>query len=411
MDIKLPHTLLSDYLTTKTSPKEIARCLSLCGPTVDHLHQNKQNTVYDIEIINNRIDSASAVGIAREAVAILPQFKHSAKLKNDPYNLKLSSLGKLPSSAPVKLVVKDKGILTRFACIALKDVTIKPSDIKTQNLLKSSGLRPLNNVIDISNEITLRLGQPVHVFDLDKIKGKKMVIRYSRSGEKIATLDGKTHLLKGKDIIIEDGEGRLIDLCGIMGGSLSEVDTKTKNVLYCIQSYQPQAIRRTSIYLQQRTLASQIFEKNPDPNIALPALIKGTQMLQERTGATISSNLLDYYPKPLKKKTVTIDLNWLNRFVGIIIPRRQIISILKALGFTVKQKSSSLICQVPSWRHQDINLKQDLAEEITRIYGYFRLPSNLPPTQLKSSTQEFLLYWETQAKKIIGIYQELLKGN
>lgn len=403
MDIKLSHTLLSDYLTTKTSPKEIARCLSLCGPTVDHLHQNKKDTTYDIEIINNRIDSASAIGIAREAVAILPQFKHSAKLKNNPYNLKLSSLGKLPSSAPVKLVVKNKGILTRFACIALKNVTIKPSDTKTQNLLKSSGLRPLNNVIDISNEITLRLGQPVHVFDLDKIKGKKMVVRYSRSGEKITTLDGKTHLLKGKDIVIEDGEGNLIDLCGIMGGSLSEVDSKTKNVLYCVQVYQPQAIRRTSIYLQQRTLASQIFEKNPDPNMALPALIKGTQMLQKRTGATISSNLLDYYPKPLKKKTVTVDLNWLNRFVGIIIPRRQIISILKALGFTVKQKSSSLVCQIPSWRHQDINLKQDLAEEVARIYGYFRLPSNLPPTQLKSFTQEPLLYWETQAKKILSL--------
>ena len=399
MDIKLSHSLLSEYLSTKTSPKEIANCLSLCGPTVDKLH----DSVYDIEIITNRIDSVSALGVAREAAAILPQFKHPAKLKNDSYKLKLSSLGKLPSSPPLKLVVKDKGILTRFACIALKNVTIKPSDTKTQNLLKNHGLRPLNNVVDISNEITLRLGQPVHVFDLDKIKGKKMTVRYSRSGEKITTLDGKTHLLKGKDIIIEDGEGRLIDLAGIMGGSLSEVDSKTKNVLYCIQVYQPQAIRRTSLYLQQRTLASQIFEKIPDPDIVIPALIEGTQMLQKRAGGVISSNLLDYYPKPLKKKIVTIDLNWLNRFVGIIIPPKQVISILKTLGFIVKRKSSSLTCQVPSWRHQDISIKQDLAEEIARVYGYFRLPSNLPTTQLKSFTQEPLLYWETQTKKILSL--------
>lgn len=403
MDIKLSHTLLSEYLSTKTSPKEIANCLSLCGPTVDHLHKTKQDTIYDIEIITNRIDTVSALGIAREAAAILPQFKHSAKLKNDPYKSRLSSLDKLPSSAPVKLVVKNKDILTRFACIALKDITIKPSDTKTQNLLKDSGLRPLNNVIDISNEITLRLGQPVHVFDLDKIKGKKLVVRYSRPGEKITTLDNKTHTLKGKDIVIEDGKGRLIDLAGIMGGSLSEVDSKTKNVLYCVQVYQPQAIRRTSLYLQQRTLASQIFEKNPDPEIVIPALIEGTKMLQERAGGTISSNLLNYYPKPLKKKLVTIDLNWLNRFVGIIIPPKQVISILKKLGFTVKRKSSSLICQVPSWRHKDIDIKQDLAEEIARVYGYFRLPSNLPPTQIKSFTQEPLLYWETQTKKILSL--------
>ena len=403
MDIKLSHTLLSDYLNTKASTSEIARCLSLCGPTFDHIHKEGQDTIYDIEIISNRIDSVSALGMAREAAAILPQFKHSAKLKNDPYKLKLSSLGKLPSSSPVKLVVKDKGILTRFACIALENVTIKPSDAKTQKILKNSGLRPLNNVIDISNEITLRLGQPVHVFDLDKIKKKKMIVRYSRSGEKITTLDGKTHNLKNKDIIIEDGEGRLIDLCGIMGGSLSEVDSKTKNVLYCIQIYQPQAIRHTSLRLQQRSLASQIFEKNPDQNIVIPALIKGTQMLQERTGGVISSKILDYHPKPLKKKFVTIDLNWLNRFVGIVIPPKQVISILKTLGFVVKRKSSSLICQVPSWRHQDISLKQDLAEEIARVYGYFRLPSNLPTTQLKSFTQDPLLYWETETKKILSL--------
>jgi len=110
MDIKLSHSLLSEYLSTKTSPKEIANCLSLCGPTVDKLH----DSVYDIEIITNRIDTVSALGIAREAAAILPQFKHPAKLKNDSYKLKLSSLGKLPSSPPLKLVVKDKGILTRF---------------------------------------------------------------------------------------------------------------------------------------------------------------------------------------------------------------------------------------------------------------------------------------------------------
>lgn len=403
MDIKLSHLLLSDYLSTRTSPDEIARCLSLCGPTVDRLQKKGSDTIYDIEIITNRVDSASALGIAREASAILPQFKHSAKLKNDPYRLKLSTLGRLPSNSPLKLVVKNKDLLQRFACIALKDVSIKPSDKKTQTILTHSGLRPLNNVIDITNELTLRFGQPVHAFDLDKIKGKKLIFRYSKPGEKILTLDGKTHQLQGKDIVAEDGQGRLVDLCGIMGGGLTNVDQNTKNVLFCVHIYQPQAIRRTSLYLQQRTLASQIFEKNPDPELVIPTLIKGTQMLQKRAGAIIASNLLTYQSKTLKPRSLKLNLDWLNHFVGITIPHRQVVSILKALGFTVSQRSTLLTCQVPSWRHHDINLKQDLAEEIARVYGYFRLPANLPPTQIKSVNSDPLLFWETQAKKILTL--------
>lgn len=401
MDIKLTHQLLSDYLQTRTSPQEIARCLSLSGPTIDRLSKKDGQTVYDIEVITNRVDSASALGIAREAAAILPQFKHSAKLKNDPYQLKLSSLGKLPSQSPVNLVVKNKHCLVRFACLALKNVTIKPSPASTQKLLLASGLRPLNNVIDMSNEITLRYGQPVHVFDLDKIKDKKMIVRYSRPGEKITTLDGKTHQLQGRDIIITDGQNRLIDLAGIMGGSLSHIDENTTNVLYCAQIYQPQAIRHTSLYLQQRTLAAQIFEKNPDPDMVIPALISGAQMLQKRAGATISSQLLDYYPKPLKNKSVSLDLDWLNHFIGVNIPSKKVASILKKLGFQVKQKSSTLICQVPSWRYHDINLPQDLAEEVARIYGYFRLPADLPTTQLKSLSSSPLLHWERYTKNVL----------
>jgi len=402
MDIKLTHQLLSDYLQTRISPEEIARCLSLSGPTIDRISQKEDQTIYDIEVITNRVDSASAVGIAREAAAILPQFKHSAKFKNDPYKLKLSSLGKLPSSSPINLVVKNKDTLIRFACIALSNITIKPSSSSTQKLLRASGLRPLNNVIDMSNEITLRYGQPVHVFDLDKIKDKKMIVRYSQPDEKITTLDGKTHQLQGRDIIITDGQGRLIDLAGIMGGALSHIDKDTTNVLYCAQIYQPQAIRRTSLYLQQRTLAAQIFEKNPDPNMVIPALISGAQMLQKRAGATITSQILDYYPKPLKNKSVSLDLNWLNHFIGIDIPTRRVVSILKKLGFQVKQKSSNLTCQVPSWRHHDINLPEDLAEEIARIYGYFRLPANLPTSQLKSLSVSPLLHWEKQTRNTLA---------
>jgi len=399
MDIKLSHQLLSQFLQTNATPQKIAHCLSLCGPTVDRLHKVKGDTIYDIEIITNRIDSASALGIGREAVSILPQFGYKAKLKNNPYQLSKKELKIISKTLPVKLTIKNKSLIKRFACIALKNVTVKPSPKSTQNILKNSGLRPLNNIIDISNELTLKYGQPVHVFDLDKIKGKTMIVRESLKGEKILTLDNKTLTLKGGDIVIEDGSKNLIDLCGIMGGGLSHIDKNTKNVLLFVQTYEPKRIRTTSLYTQQRTLASQIFEKSPDPELVLPVLIAGTKLLKSRAGGVIAGNILDVYPQPLKPHFVNLSINWLNHFTGIIFKKQPVINILTNLGFSVTNPiADKLVCQVPSWRTHDIKIKQDLAEEIVRIHGYFRLPSVLPTSVLENTTPNKILNTEKKLK-------------
>ena len=399
MDIKLSHKLLSQFLETKATPKKIAKTLSLCGPTVDRLHQVSGDTIYDIEVITNRIDSASAFGIAREAVSILPQFGLKARLKNNPYQLKLKDLGHLPKNPPVKVIIKDKTLVPRFTCISLKNIVVKPSPKNVQKILKNSGLRPLNNLVDISNELTLKYGQPVHVFDLDKIKDGVMIVRESKAGEKILTLDGKTHTLKGGDIIIEDGQGNLIDLCGIMGGGLSSVNKNTKNVLLFVQNYEPKRIRKTSLYTQERTLAAQIFEKSPDKELVLPVLIEGVKLIKERASGEISSNLIDIYSQTFKAHSIELSLNWLNQFTGITLKKQKVTSILTNLGFKVTSSNSDkLICQVPSWRSQDISIKEDLAEEITRIYGYFRLPSVLPTSTLEDIRPEKILDTEKKLK-------------
>jgi phenylalanyl-tRNA synthetase beta chain len=395
MDIKLSHQLLTQFLKTNATPKKIAHCLSLCGPTVDRLHQTSGDTIYDVEIITNRIDSISAFGIAREALSILPQFGYRAKLLSNPYKLTKKELGTLPKNPPIKVVIKNKSLAPRFTCIALKNVSVKPSPKNLQKILTNSGLRPLNNIIDITNELTLKYGQPVHAFDLDKIKGNTMIVRESLKGEKILTLDKKTHTLKGGDIVIQDGQGDLIDLCGIMGGGLSHIDKNTKNVLLFVQAYEPKRIRRTSLYTQQRTLASQIFEKSPDPEIVLPVLIAGTKLIQLRAGGAISSNLLDLYSQPFKPHSVKLNLNWLNKFAGIAIKVQVVANILTDLGFKVTLSGKNiLICQVPSWRSQDITIKEDLAEEIIRIHGYFRLPSVLPQGLLEDTSPDKFLQTE-----------------
>jgi phenylalanyl-tRNA synthetase beta chain len=399
MDIKLSHKLLTQFLDTKATPKQIAHSLSLSGPTIDRIHKVKGDTIYDVEIISNRIDSISAFGIAREAVSILPQFNLKAKLKNDPYKLTLKDLGSLPSKPPVKVIIKNKTLVPRFTCISLENVTVKPSPKATQKILTSQGQRPLNNVVDISNELTLKYGQPVHVFNLDKIKKNTMVIRSSVNNEKITTLDDKILVLKGDDIVIEDGDQNLIDLCGIMGGKLSQVDQNTKNVLLFVQTYEPNRIRQTSLYTQQRTLAAQIFEKSPDPELVLPVLIKGVELLKERASAVPSSQVLDYHPKPYKPHSIPLSLAWLNQLAGLTFSQTKVSRILKSLGFKVSpQTKDKILCQVPSWRQKDILIKEDLAEEILRIYGYYRLPSTLPTTKLTHPKKDQVLVTEKRIK-------------
>ncbi|MBI2310809.1 phenylalanine--tRNA ligase subunit beta, partial [Candidatus Collierbacteria bacterium] len=290
-----------------------------------------------------------------------------------------------------------------FAAIVLDKLTVKDSPKEIKDQLELSGVRPLNNLIDITNYLTLCFGQPVHIFDYNKIVDHQMILRESQKGEKIITLDGKTHVLKGGDIVIEDGEGRLIDLCGIMGGKLSEVDEGTKRAVLFVQTYNPKKIRRTSLYTQERTLAAQIFEKQPDSRLVIPTLIEGVNLLVKHASAVVAGDSIDhYFQKPIPK-TIKLDLKRLNRLIGYEFDSKTTSTILTNLGFTVKKISAtSFETVVPSWRLHDVAIPEDLAEEIARVYGYFRLESKLPITANLSVTSDPLLDWEYQTKKYLS---------
>lgn len=404
MDIKIPDSTLRKYLETKATPEKIAEALTLCGPSVDRLHRLADDYVYDIEAITNRVDTASAFGVAREAAAILPLLGIKAKLINSPYEIKSNALPKRKSEKlPLKVIIKDENLIPHFAAIVLDKLTVTDSPKEISDQLELSGVRPLNNLIDITNYLTLCFGQPVHIFDYDKIIGHKMILRESRAGEKLTTLDGKAHQLKGGDIVIEDGGARLIDLCGIMGGKLSEVDERTKRAVLFVQTYNPKKIRRTSLYTQERTLAAQIFEKQPDSRLVNPTLIEGVNLLIRYAGGVVAGESIDYYfQKPIPKK-IKLDLKWLNRLIGFVFDYDTVSSILINLGFEIKKISpQSLEAEIPTWRLHDIEIPEDLAEEIARVYGYFRLESKLPVTANLSVTTDPLLNWEYQVKKYLS---------
>lgn len=401
MDIKITDQALRKFLDTTATPKELAKIVSLCGPTFDRVNQENDDCVYDIEIITNRIDTASAQGLGRESVAILNQQGLSAKLKNDPYQEKINQFPDLPRT--FNFEISDPSFTPRFVAISLENVQVKDSPPETQKLLTLCGERTINNLVDITNELTLLYGMPCHVFDLDKLAPQKLLLRLSQPGETIDTLDGHTNKLQGDDLVFEDGAGRLVDLCGVMGGAVAETDIHTKNIIFIVPVYQPHRIRRTSLFLQKRTLASQIYEKQPDPELCLPVLSQAITLLKERTGATISSSLYDYYPTPPKPKTIFLDLAWLDYFVGISIPLDTIISILGSLGFKTKSSHQhSLECLVPSWRANDIGIKEDLAEEIARVYGYFKIPSKMPCVNLSPEPKDDLLTIESKTRHYLA---------
>jgi phenylalanyl-tRNA synthetase beta chain len=403
MNILILDSWLKEHLQTKANPKQIGEYLSLCSQSVEKITKTKDDWLYEIEITTNRPDCLSVYGIARELAVILPRFGFPVKIKP----LAVNQLMTIPSKndLPLEVKISNPSLCPRFTAIVFDNVVIKPSPKIVQERLEKSGIRAINNIVDISNYLMLELGQPMHTFDYDKIKGAKITLRESAGGEKITTLDNQIRPLPDGTIIIEDRERRIIDLCGIMGGKNSEVDEKTKRVLLFIQTYNPAKIRQTCQKLAFRTEAASRFEKGVDPEGVLIAMNRAIEMLVKNSQAKIASRLIDIYPHPLREKKVKLDINLVNRIMGIEISKKEIIDILKSLGFILESNHSSLItATVPHWRQEDISIPEDLIEEIARIYGYHRLPANILPLAKVPQDKRNFSKWENKIKTALKFW-------
>lgn len=421
MNILVPDSWLREYLETDATPKQIKDCLSLCGPSVEGMEKTEDDFIYNIEITSNRPDMASVLGIAGEANAILPRFDIPAKLKSDRIQQTYDLNIKLEKELPLKVKIEKSELCPRFAAIILDNVTIRPSPEFAQGRLIKSGIRAINNVVDISNYLMLLFGQPVHTFDYDKIMKATMIMRESKKGESLTTLDGKTFTLEGGDIVIEDGQGRLIDLCGIMGGENSAVDNNTKRVLLFVQTYDPIRIRKTSMKHGQRTEAATLFEKNLDPENVLPTILYGIHLFKEWAGAKEVSRIIDIYHNQYKSRKITVSSQFINQRLGIKLTIDQITDILQSLSFNTVNDNDKLIINVPSFRQFDITIPEDIVEEVARIYGYHNLPPQLmtgkiPVTDkpkdlpLEDKIKQMLKYWGyTEIYNYSFISEELIE--
>ncbi|MFH1709998.1 MAG: phenylalanine--tRNA ligase subunit beta [bacterium] len=327
--------------------------------------------VLDIDVLPNRIDVLSIIGVAREVGAIL-----NKKAKFPLIKVRESSEG-IKKSA--KISVKDKGLCPRYMARVIKNVSIKPSPQWMQERLIACGMRPINNVVDITNYVLLEMGQPLHAFDLNSLKDGTLIVRKAAKGEKMTTIDGEKREL-GECLVIADAQ-KAIAVAGVMGGMSTEVIDSTKDILLESAYFDPKTIHKAEKYLKLRTESSIRFARGVDWNGVEAALDRAADLMGELAGGKISAGKVDIKAKDRKPKKVALRLKRVNDILGTDLKFTEISSILSRLGFKVKGSN----VEVPLFRAGDIEREIDIIEEIARIHGYEKIPVTNPDLKIKNT--------------------------
>ena len=316
----------------------------------------------ELDITPNRPDAFSHYGVARD-IAVYTKRKLS-KPEIKPKDL--------INSSTVKISIEDVNDCPRYVGGLVHNVTVGPSPRWMQDSLISSGQRPINNLVDISNYVLMELGQPTHIFDYDSLKSKEIHIRRGKKNESITTLDQNKFKLNKQHLLITDGKDP-VALAGIMGGLESAVSEKTKSIFIESAFFNPVTIRKGSKSLSLSTEASKRFERGADHEMALEAFWRTVKLIEQFTGGIFEGDFEDYYPEKITIKSIVLRKNELELVLGIEIENEYIISILTGLGFSVTENSNSFECVPPSFR-PDISREIDVIEEVARIYGYDNIP-------------------------------------
>jgi phenylalanyl-tRNA synthetase beta chain len=373
MNILIPNSWLKDYLETNATPTQFADAMSLTSVSIERLEKVGDDIVFDIEVTTNRPDLMSIEGIAREASAVLPQQGYKAVFKPRKVSVAIKTTGE----SPLLKIKNDKTLVNRILAV-LAEVELGPSPELISKRLEKTGIRAINNVVDATNYIMREVGHPSHVFDYDRIPNQTLIIRRSKKSEKISTLDEKEYILPGNDIVADDGTGNIIDLLGIMGTSNSVVTPTTKRVVLFLDNNNPNLLRQTSMNLGIRTEAAVLNEKGLDPELMMPTMLRGIELLKENAQAKILSPIIDIYPNKPISKNLKLKTEKINSLIGVEIPTTTIIEILTHLGFGVKSDRGFLNIEVPTIRNNDIEIPEDIIEEVARVYGYHKIPNSLP---------------------------------
>ena len=346
--------------------------------------------ILDLSITPNRADALSMRGLTYELGA----------LYNNKVDFKDVEKEEDYEATSLQVAIESDSC-RNYVGQVVKNVEVKSSPLWLQTRLMNSGIRPINNIVDITNFVLLEFGQPMHAFDKDLV-GDKIVVRDAKEGEVLETLDGEERKLQTTDLVITDGT-RAIALGGVMGGKNTEVSEETKNIILESAYFNPTSVRRTSAAHGLRSDSSARFEKGIDPNMQKAVLARAVELILELCPNAVVESSVGVVNK-VDDKVVEITTSYINNYLGIILSTEEIVAILEGLSFKVEASGEDLVVKVPT-RRPDISIKQDLVEEVIRIYGYDNLASTLP--KFSKTTKGGLTYSQRMVRDLRAVYASL----
>ena len=365
--MKISYNWLKEYVDIKLPADELARVLTMAGLAVESVERIALDHILELEVTANRPDWLSYIGVAREIAALTGK-----KLK-----IPVAAESRKPKAKiGIRIKVEDKKLCPRYTASIIRNVKVGESPAWLKARIEAMGLRPVNNIVDITNFCLFETGEPMHAFDLDKIMGGEVIIRRARSQEKITTIDNVNRLLDNSILVIADTM-KPIAIAGLMGGLNTEVTFATKNILLEAAYFDPISIRRASRSLGVSTESSYRFERKVDIENIVRFSDRACGLICEMTGG-ISGGLVDIGDKKMPRGVVDLKYSRLNKLLGVEIAPARAKKILNSLDLKTKSSSKDGIkLEPPSFRY-DLNDEIDLVEEVSRVYGYDNIPATIP---------------------------------
>ena len=346
------------------------------------------DVVFEYEITSNRVDCYSVVGIAREAAATFRKTFCPPQVTPTGNDEDVNDY--------IKVTVKDTDLCPRYCARVVKNIKIGPSPKWMQRRLASVGIRPINNLVDITNYVMEEYGQPMHAYDLDTIAGHEIIVKRAEEGEKFTTLDGQERQMDPSVLMICDGE-KSVGIAGIMGGENSMITDDVKTMLFEAACFDGTNIRKSSKKVGLRTDASGKFEKGLDPNNAQAAIDRACQLVEEMGAGEVVGGMVDVYGKKKEPVRVPFDADEINALLGTDISREDMLSYFRMIDLEYDEKTNEVIA--PTFRH-DLFRLADLAEEVARFYGYDNIPTTLPKGEATTGKLSFKLRIEEVARSV-----------
>ena len=346
------------------------------------------DVVFEYEITSNRVDCYSVIGIAREAAATFRKEFHPPVVTPTGNDEDVNDY--------VKVTVKDQELCPRYTARVVKNIKIGPSPEWMQRRLASVGIRPINNLVDITNYVMEEYGQPMHAYDLDTIAGREIVVRRAEDGEKFVTLDGQEREMDSSALMICDGE-KSIGVAGIMGGENSMITDNVKTMLFEAACFNGTNIRKSAKKIGLRTDASGKFEKGLDPENAQAAIDRACQLVEEMGAGEVVGGMVDVYAEKREPSRVTFDAEKINALLGTDLTKEQMLGYLKLVELEYDETTNEIVA--PTFR-QDIHRLADVAEEVARFFGYDNIPTTLPSGEATTGKLSYKLRIEEVARNI-----------